>query len=194
MRTVLAASLASIHVHIFNPVESQLVWCKNNDISCSYENISSTIREINTYYACVRFVRIPEIFNPSTRIISLDCDGIAIRPISEEKFLKDTEISKVLWREKQQTSLASSVFFGPDNFRTTYADYLRSHFEKDTYAWYLDQGVMDNMIKSKEVTYTTNVEWGWYKNKGEILILTGKGSRKYDLEFQDLLSKYRNKG
>lgn len=185
------APWANIHSHIFNPTNDQLLWCTSNKVSCSYEVIESSTRELTTYYACVRFIRIPEIFDKSTRVISIDCDGIAIRPISQEKFLQDTTVSKVLWREKQQKSLASSVFFGADNFRIQYADILKSYFENDTYSWYLDQNVMDNMIKNQLVETTTDISWGWYKTKSQVLIWTGKGNTKEESSFQHLLKKYK---
>jgi hypothetical protein len=186
------APWANIHVHIFNPESQQLVWCKDNSITVSYEIVDTSIKELNTYYACVRFIRIPEIFNNNTRIISLDCDGIAIQPISKDKFLEDTNLSKVLWREKQQKSLASSVFFGPDDFRFRYADKLKSYFDNDSYGWYLDQNIMDQMIANQEVEITTDNAWGWHKAKGAVMILSAKGSTKNELAFQELVKKYNS--
>ena len=184
------APWANIHVHIFNPEPQQLVWCKDNSVTVSYEIVDTSIKELNTYYACVRFIRIPEIFNNNTRIISLDCDGIAIRTISKDKFLEDTNLSKVLWREKQQKSLASSVFFGPDNFRFRYADKLKSYFDNDSYGWYLDQNIMDQMIANREVEITTSAAWGWHKAKGTVMILSAKGNTKNEPAFQELVKKY----
>jgi hypothetical protein len=184
------AAWANIHAHIFNPEQSQLAWCKDNNITASYEFIDINTRELNTYYACVRFIRIPEIFNNNVRVISLDCDGIAIRKISKDKFLEDTNSSKIFWREKQQKSLASSVFFGPDDFRLRYADKLKSYFDSDNYGWYLDQNVMDEMIANHEVEITTSADWGWYKTKGTVMIWTGKGNTKDEPAFQELIKKY----
>lgn len=185
------APWANIHVHLFNPTTSQIDWIKNKNKTCSYEFLDNSISEIKTYYACVRFIRVPEIFLPNTRVIGLDCDGIAITKIFKEKFLNDTTQSKVLWREKQQTGLASSVFFGPDDFRDRYAEKLKLFFKNDNFKWYLDQNIMDEMIKNKEVEITTINDWGWPKIKQGTLIWTGKGNRKHNLEFKNMLSKYR---
>lgn len=185
---------ANIHVHIFNPTDIQITWCKENNVTCSYEYIDENLPEIKTYYACVRFIRIPEIFQKNTRIICLDADGIAIQPISEDIFLEYTERSMIFWREKQQKSLASSVFFGPDEFRYLYSNNLKKYFDSDTYSWYLDQNIMDEMIKNKEVEITKSHIWGWMKTKGGTLIWTGKGSKKFDPDFINKLNQFNTDG
>ena len=187
------APWANIHCHIFNPTDEQLNWCKQKNLSVSYEFIDSTIRELNTYYACVRFIRVLEIFDSTAKIISLDCDSIAIHPLPEQKFIKDTQSTKVFWRTKGNKSLASTVLFGPDNVRVEYAKKLLTAFKNDSYKWFLDQNVMDEMISKNEFGITTDVTWGSTSlKKKEGLIWTGKGDKKFSKEFQDLLEQYRN--
>jgi len=184
------APWSNIHIHIFNASEDQLNWCNLNNITCTHETVDTSIDELRTYYACVRFIRVPEIFSRSCRVISLDCDGIVVKPITKDKFIAATNISKVLWREKQQMSLASSVFYGPDNFRIAYADKLKPYFENDTFKWFLDQHIMDEMIQHKEVDITVNTDWGNGKVGMNTLIWTGKGDKKFNPEFQQLLQEY----
>jgi hypothetical protein len=184
------APWANIHAHIFNPLPEQIVYCKNIGISCSYEYVDQTINEINTYYACVRFIRIPEIFNFNTRIISFDCDGIAVKELPQQLFLEETNVSKITWRAKHQRSLASTVFFGPDDFRIRYADKLKSYFEEDKYYWFLDQDVMDIMVKANEIGYTETSTWGNHKMRSDTLIWTGKGDTKFNQNFLDHLKLY----
>jgi hypothetical protein len=184
------ASWANIHAHMFNPTETDLTWLQQNNVTCSYEYVDEKIEEIKTYYACVRFIRIPEIFSNNTRIISLDADGIAVRPIAKEKFLSDTDYSKVLWREKQKQSLASSIIYGPDDFRFRYAGILKQHFLKDDFKWFLDQNVLDQMIKNNEVKTFTERDWGNSKIGKQTLIWSAKGNKKSNNEFQCLISSY----
>lgn len=187
------APWANIHCHIFNPTNEQLDWCKQKKVTVSYEFIDTNIREPHTYYACVRFIRVPEIFDPSAKIISLDCDSVAIRALSEQKFIQDTITTKVFWRTKGNKSLASTVLFGPDNVRVDYANRLLTAFEDDSYKWFLDQDVMDEMIGKNKFGITTDVTWGGTSlKKKECLIWTGKGDKKFSKEFQDLLEQYRN--
>jgi hypothetical protein len=184
------ASWSNIHIHIFNAREDQLEWCNLNNITYTHEIVDTSINELKTYYACVRFIRIPEIFNSMCRVISLDCDGIVVKPITKDKFIADTDISKVLWREKQQMTLASSVFYGLDNFRVAYADKLKPYFENNTFKWFLDQNIMDEMVQRKEVSITMNTDWGNGKIGKDTLIWTGKGEKKFNPEFQQLLQQY----
>lgn len=184
------APWAQVHVHLFNPVVKQLNWLKNHDITCSYEHVEESIDEIKTYYACVRFIRIPEIFCKISRIISLDADGVAVRPITKEKFMIDTNVSKVLWREKHQQSLASSVLYGPDKFRFRYANLLKNHFLEDNYKWFLDQNIMDSMIAAGQVDIFTEKDWGNSKIGKQTLIWSAKGNKKDNDKFQELVQQY----
>jgi hypothetical protein len=184
------APWSHVHAHLFNPTKTQITWLKKHNVTCSYEYVDETIEEIKTYYACVRFIRIPEIFSKEFRIISLDADGIAVRPITKEKFLSDTNFSKVLWREKQQQSLASSILYGPDNFRFRYADILKQYFLEDNFKWFLDQNVLDQMIKNKEVKTFVERDWGNGKIGKNTLIWSAKGDKKSNNEFQSLIDSY----
>lgn len=185
------APWANIHCHIFNPSEDQISWCNSNNVSLTYEIIDDSITEIKTYYACVRFIRIPEIFEKSSRIISLDCDSIAISNLSKEKFIEDTNETKVFWRTKGNKSLASLLIFGPDERRYLYADKLKEYFIKDTFKWFLDQDVLDEMIGNDQFGTTTDTYWGSTGKKKNGSIWSGKGDKKFDHEFQNLLTLYK---
>lgn len=185
------APWANVHVHLYNPNPEDLTWCCNNGISFTHEDVDTGIKELNTYYACMRFVRIPEIFTLNSRIISLDCDGVVVKPITYEKFIEDTNHSAVLWRAKQQQSLASSVLFGPDKFRYVLAEKIVEHFRNDTFKWFLDQEVMDEMIKRHEVKIIEFRDWGNPKIGKTTLIWTAKGEKKDSSEFQELIAKFK---
>lgn len=185
------APWANKHVHLFNPTETQIQWCKNNKTTLSFEYISLD-KEIKTYYACVRFIRIPEIFKENTRLISLDCDSISVKEIPKSEFLKDTDKSAVLWRKKSNTSLAGSVFFGPDNFRYLYANNLKQYFYNDSYEWFLDQNVLDIMVKNKEVDILEHRSWANSKIKRDTYIWSAKGNKKLSKEFVEELKKWNN--
>jgi len=183
------APWANIHLHIFNPTLEQIQWCIKNTITCTYEYVKLE-KEPNTYYACVRFIRIPEIFKNDTRIITLDADGIAIKDIDEKIFMDFTNHSAVMWREKQKTSLASSVFFGNDSFRFLYSDRLTYYFKNDSFNWFLDQNILDQLIKLEHVKTTISNIWGNPKIGKNTLIWTAKGEKKFNLEFQKLQKQY----
>lgn len=182
------AGWANIHVHLYNPNDEQIKWCETHQLTASYEYVPKNCKDLRTYYACVRFIRIPEIFKLDSRLISLDCDGVAVKLITEDKFLKDTEKSAVLWRSKNQRVLASSIFFGADEFRVNLANRLTPYFEKDTFDWFLDQTVMEEMMRKNEVSAVEFRDWGNTKIKVDTLIWTVKGDRKNDPKFQKLIN------
>jgi hypothetical protein len=186
------AGWANIHVHLYNPNDDQIKWCEKHQFTASYEYVPEDCKDPRTYYACVRFIRIPEIFRPDARVISLDCDGIAVKSITKDKFLKDTEKSAVLWRSKNQRVLASSIFFGTDDFRVKLANRLAPYFETDSFKWFLDQVVMAEMMHNHEVSIVEFRDWGNPKIGVDTLIWTVKGEQKNDPEFQKLITLYKD--
>ena len=186
------APWAKVHCHVFNPTSDQIAWCEKRNVTISHESVDVNLREIKTYYACVRFIRVPEIFLPTARIISLDCDSVVIKDLPADKFKVDTTTTKVFWRTKGNKSLASTVLFGPDNVRYTYAEKLKEYFLNDSYKWFLDQDIMDQMISENKFGKITDTTWGTTApNKTKGLIWTGKGDKKISPEFQLTLEKYR---
>ena len=123
------APWANVHVHLYNPTNEQLEWCSQKNVSYTDELIDINNKEFNTLCACIRFIRIPEIFDPSANIISFDCDVIANKTIPLTKFLEATDLSKITIR-KGGKSLASAISFGPDDFRNTYSTRLYESFKQ----------------------------------------------------------------
>jgi hypothetical protein len=144
------AAWANLHVHLYNPTQSQLVWCDDKNVSVSYESVDPLDKEFSTLCACIRFIRIAEIFDPTARIMSFDCDVIANRPISQDMFLDSTTHSRVTVK-KNGRSLASAIAVGPDNFRYYYRDALLDKFLKNEIYWFLDQDILDELILDKKV-------------------------------------------
>jgi hypothetical protein len=66
------APWAKVHVHLYNPTDKQLEWCSQKNISYTNELLDVDDKEFNTLCACIRFIRIPEIFDPAAKIISFD--------------------------------------------------------------------------------------------------------------------------
>lgn len=184
------APWSQVHVHLFNPSEEQLKWCKSKKISFTFESVDiSDDEKRKTYYACVRFIRIPEIFNDSSNILSLDCDQLANKNIPEIKFDQDTSISKVTVK-KNGRALASAIGFGKDNFRHEYRNRLLSEFENDNIYWFLDQDILDQLISERKVE-TMGFDWTGTKMTENQMMWTAKGERKNSKQqYVDLLNYY----
>jgi len=172
------APWAKIHCHLYNPKKFDLIWCNVRQVITSHEIIDASHKEFKTFCACIRFIRIPKIFNNSARIIGLDCDMIAIREIPEDVFDIDTQRSKVFLRGIEHPyPLASSVTFGNDNAREIFADQLRIEFEKDNIHWFLDQEVLDDLVQ-KKVFQPMDGKWSNYDLDDHGFLWAAKGDRK----------------
>lgn len=191
MSLKIKAPWAKVHTHLYNPTPEQINWCESKSISYTYEQVDENYQEFKTYCACVRFIRIPEIFKDNSRVIAFDCDVIANKEIPENKFIEDTNISKVTVK-KNKRALASAITFGPDKFRHEYSNRLRSSFEKDNIYWFLDQDVLDEMIE-KNLVQIMGFDWTGTKMTDHQMIWTAKGERKNSKEqYVKLLEFYRS--
>lgn len=183
------APWANIHVHFYNRTDEQAKWCDNKKISHTNDVLDRNHPEFRTLCACVRFIRIPEIFEQEARILSFDCDVIANNTIPIEKFLTDTETSRVTLK-KGNRALASTVTFGNDNFRNEFREKLLHHFSIDNIYWFLDQDLLDEMIAEKKLD-TMFLEWTGTKMSPHQMIWTAKGERKNSKpQYQALINKY----
>jgi len=170
------APWAKIHCHLYNPKKIDLIWCNVSRVSTTRESVDIDHQEFKTLCACIRFIRIPEIFSRKSKIISLDCDMIATKLISESEFDTDTEHSKVFVR-KTGYPLASSVTFGDDSAREIFADRLKIEFEKNNIYWYLDQTVLESLVQEKTFQ-PMDGKWSNYDLDDRGFLWAAKGDRK----------------
>lgn len=185
------ASWSKIHVHLYNPTDLQKEWCNLKNISFTEEELDEQHPEFKTLCACIRFLRIPEIFHDDSRIISFDCDVIANNYIPKEKFLLDTNSSGITIR-KGGKSLASTIAFGPDNFRYLYRNKLIEEFEKENIYWFLDQDILDK-LHSESPLRSVSLDWTSTKMTPDRMIWTAKGDRKNDkIQYVNLLKYYNS--
>ena len=187
------APWANFHVHIFDPLISDITWCKENNVSISHEvtppHYTSNIETKKGYWVNARFYRIPEIFKPETIVCAIDSDSLFYKDLPENEFIKICSKSWVTVREKGSGSVGSGVNFGLDNFRDTFRNIL--HPSVDTgFKWYLDQEILDQCIAQKQVK-PFGMSFSDYNCRVESYIWTGKGTRKYKHKFAELANTYR---
>lgn len=183
------APWANIHCHLYNPKKLDLFWCNVNRVTTTYEKIDANRKEFKALCACIRFVRIPEIFNNRSKIISLDCDMIAIKNIPECDFDKDTDVSRTVIR-KSGYPIASSVSFGNDRARKIFSNRLRKEIENDNIYWYLDQHILETMVK-EQIFQTMENKWSNYNLNEEGFMWAAKGDRKFSKAYIKETSKFK---
>jgi hypothetical protein len=87
-------------------------------------------------------------------------------------------------------ALSSTVTFGNDEFRNEFRKRLLHHFSRDNIYWFLDQDLLDELIRENHLG-TMFLEWTGTKMSPNQMIWTAKGERKNSKpQYQALIEKY----
>jgi hypothetical protein len=221
-------TLYSVHIHIYNPTDEQLRFCKsrtnvsytyeyinfdqNDQIkehwlkkssfsngkeiqmqnkikSCNTDQINSLIKQ--TYYACVRFIRLQEIKKESQQCLAIDVDGIVRNKFPYQTFGKEDVF---LYRKpKTGAYLAGAIFLqntpGSNRFLIEYAQSLKDNFLENNIYWFLDQKVLDSIVTQFNVGSLSigYIDWSM---KGGSYIWSAKGKKKEIDIFKKEQQKY----
>ena len=159
---------------------------KGND-----QNIAERLRK--TYYACVRFIRLQEIFNESTAVFSADVDAVVRQQIPPLDNTYDFYIHHITGSKAR--FLAGGLWLnsvpGSSKFLQDYASRLRTSIEQDYIYWGLDQDLLDPMMPNYNHGHLPigYIDWNM---KPDSYVWTAKGKRK-DLEvFKTEKLKYKD--
>jgi hypothetical protein len=191
-------SWAHIHIHVFDPTPSDIVWLSSHNCSYSTENTPSEFTDWASkglYWSVARYARVLEIYTDDTLVIDLDVDSVVVNPIPQTEFLKDLESSWVPTRLKggQIKSLASAVGFVADRTRYILAELLMDAYKNNKLVFAADQAILNGMIgrneiKKMDLRYT---DYKFGKN-GVSYIWTGKGDRVKEPKFVKMIDQYRH--
>ena len=159
---------------------------KGND-----QSIAERLRK--TYYACVRFIRLQEIFTGATTVFSADIDAVVKSNIPFLDNTRDFYIHHITG--KKARFLAGGLWLNPNNqskkFLQEYANQLRLNIQRDYIYWGLDQDVLDPIVPKYSYGHLPIEYIDWHM-KDTSYIWTAKGKRK-DLEiFKAEKLKYKD--
>ena len=189
---------AHIHIHVFDPVPSDIDWLSSHNCSYSTENTPSEFTDWSSkglYWSVARYARVLEIYTDDTLVIDLDVDSVVVNPIPQEEFFKDLESSWVPTRLKggQIKSLASAVGFGADRARYIFAELLMDAYKNNKLVFAADQAILNGMIGRNEIK-KMDLRYTDYKfgKKGFSYIWTGKGDRVKEPKFVNMIDQYRH--
>ena len=154
------------------------------------QSVAERLRK--TYYACVRFIRLQEVFSGSTTVFAADIDAVVRCNIPELPNSKDFYIHHITG--KKARFLAGGLWLNPTldsrNFLQDYAQQLRSSIERDYIYWGLDQDVLDPIMPKYNHGHLPieYIDWDMHPKS---YVWTAKGPRK-DLEiFKSEKLKYK---
>jgi hypothetical protein len=151
--------------------------------------LSILIRQ--TYYACVRFVRLAELLRPGQRCLSIDVDGLVRGRFVDQLGNEDFYLYE---KPKDGTHLAGALLFngtaGSHNFLQEYAQHLRSSIDKNDLYWFLDQIILDQLVPKyhKGLLPMSYIDWAM---RDESAIWSAKGQRKELEVFKQEQGKYQ---
>ena len=185
----------SVPIELFEPASKTLLTATELDRTRNAMGKSNDRdlleRMQKTYYACARFVRLQELFNPAVTTLELDVDAVVRGDIPRLDNNCDFYIHHITG--KKARFLAGGLYLNADSrsseFLTEYAQQLRQHIERDYLYWGLDQDVLDPIVpryrhQQLPISY---IDWNMQPNS---YVWTAKGTRK-DLEiFKSEKQKY----
>ena len=184
------APWAHTHLHIFDGTQEDQLWSRTQGCSVTVEPTPPeypTDESRRGYWVNMRFVRLPELYEDSTPVISVDADSVFARELPETQFDLDMTHSWVTTAKKrEQRSLGSAVGFAADPARHKLKQALLS---LPKLAWYQDQIEMDCLL-DQGIFAEQDRRYSDFKMTADSYIWTGKGDRKYKHSFQQLSASY----
>ncbi len=144
-----------------------------------------------TYFACMRFVRLAQILSPGQRCLELDVDGLVRAPFDPNLGQCDFYLYQ---KPKDGTHLAGAILFngqsGSHDFLQAYGQTLRDAIERNDIYWFLDQVVLDQLVPhyNKGLLPMSYIDWAM---RPESAIWSAKGKRKELQIFKQEQAKYQ---
>ena len=184
------AAWAHVHVHIFDGTTQDQTWAQDQGCSVTVESTPPQYTDHDSrcgYWVNMRFVRLPELYEDATPVISIDADSVFAQTLPESQFDADMTHSWVTTAKKrEQRSLGSAVGFAGDSARHALRTALLALPEL---TWYQDQIEMDRLLDAG-IFAEQDRRYSDFKMTADSYIWTGKGDRKYKQNFQQLSASY----
>lgn len=143
-----------------------------------------------TYYACARFIRLGQLFNPDIGAFAIDVDAIVRKPID---WLSDNKMYIHRVSGDKNWYMAGGIYLNPcheaQNFITDYAEQLTNSIVNDNIYWGLDQDLLETTVPSGKCGQlpTNLIDWHMREHSP---IWTAKGTRKTLTKFINEQKKY----
>lgn len=144
-----------------------------------------------TYFACVRFVRLNEIFNPAYQMFAMDVDAVVRAPLVSPGQDHGFYLHRI--QGKKARFLAGGIWLNasPLNrvFLEQYATAISDYFHRDYVYWGIDQDVLEIVAPAHAPGQLpmSYIDWNWGERS---TVWTAKGTRKSDPVFQAAKKQY----
>lgn len=148
-------------------------------------------RMMKTYFACVRFVRLAEIFDTRWVMFAMDVDAVVRAPLLCPDGDRDFYIHRIHGRKAR--FLAGGIWLNarPHNqvFLDEYSASIADYFQRDHVYWGIDQDVLETVVPRHDHGELPQTYIDWQMSDGS-LVWTAKGTRKNDARFLAAKNQY----
>lgn len=148
-------------------------------------------RMMKTYFACVRFVRLAEIFDPGWQMFAMDVDAVVRAPLTSPGHDHDFYIHRILGRRARW--LAGGIWLNAcsqnQRFLDQYCAAILDHFQRDYVYWGIDQDVLEHCVPGHNHGALPDTYIDWHMRPAS-LVWTAKGTRKNSAEFVSERAQY----
>jgi hypothetical protein len=144
-----------------------------------------------TYYACVRFIRLAELFNPDFHMFAMDVDAVVRSALASPGSQHGFYIHRIHGRRARY--LAGGIWLNPciSNlaFLQEYNQAIRDYFDLDYIYWGIDQDVLEHIVPRHDHGDLPIglIDWNMHPSSA---VWTAKGARKDHQEFVAVKSSY----
>jgi hypothetical protein len=148
-------------------------------------------RMMKTYFACVRFVRLAEIFDPRWEMFAMDVDAVVRSTLFSPGTEHDFYIHRIHGRKAR--FLAGGIWLNARTQNTVfleqYSSNIASYFREDHVYWGIDQDVLETVVPGHDhgELPQTYIDW---QMSDHSMVWTAKGTRKSDAAFLAAKSRY----
>lgn len=144
-----------------------------------------------TYYACARFVRLAEIFDPRWQMFAMDVDAVLRKTLLDPGPASDFYIHRI--HGKKARFLAGGIWLHArsinQRFLKDYANSILAYFQRDYVYWGIDQDVLEGLVPKYSYGHLpqTYIDWNMAQDS---MVWTAKGTRKSDSKFLAAKSQF----
>lgn len=200
----LHAPQISTHVHIFDPTNADIEWCKTNAVGYTTEVTPESYKTLDAkkgYWVNSRFLRVPEIFHDNANVMAVDPDGLVVENLSLAEWQQDMSTDWVAMRVKGVGALGGCVAFTAGGKGRYYlSEKILELAAVDGLVWFLDQTALNALVAEEKIK-TFGMKYVDYHLRPDSKIWTGKGAKKYFREgvkpkknkFAQKLQEYKEK-
>jgi len=174
-----------IHIHVVNH-EGYLY--QDNKITYSFEKFPKLPEHPSTrYYASVRLLRSSELFDQDQRVMIIDVDSLALKPIQEHEYIDQTsKLSQLVRKGGRWNNSMICLGLGKeaDEFKKSIREKLLEIPITTWDGWY-DQDCIDK-IRHLHNIQPISLSWlNFTLKKNNSYFYSGKGERKENDKFKE---------